>query len=63
MNAKVDEDENNKLWLHNQPNRKGEYLADFSLENTLSSLNTESPPKKRKENNESTPIQITLRHR
>ena len=40
MNAQVGKDENNKFYLHDLSNRNGEYLADFSLENHLSCLNT-----------------------
>ena len=35
MNAQIDKDEQNKLYLHNLPNRNGEYLADFSLEKSF----------------------------
>ena len=40
MNAQIGKDENNKFSLHNLLNRNGEYLADFSLKNSLSCLNT-----------------------
>ena len=39
MNANSDKDRKNKFCLHNSPNRNGEYLADFSLENRLSCQN------------------------
>ena len=32
--------ENNKFGLHNLPNRNGEYLSDFSIENNISCENT-----------------------
>ena len=32
-------DVKDKFCLHHLPNRNGEYLADFSLENSLSCLN------------------------
>ena len=40
MNAQIGKDENNKFCLHNMLNRNGEYLADFSLKNKLTYLNT-----------------------
>ena len=39
MKALIGKDQNYKFCLHNLPNRNGEYLADFSLENSLSFLN------------------------
>ena len=35
MNAKIGKDGNEKFCLHNLPNKNGEYLADFSLENRI----------------------------
>ena len=46
MNAHINKDENNKYCLHNFPNRNGEYLADFSVENRQPSLNTKFYKKK-----------------
>ena len=40
INAHIGKDENNKFGLHNLPNRNGEYLTDFSLQNSFSCLNT-----------------------
>ena len=40
MNAQVGIDENDKFGLHNIPNRKGDYVTDFSLVNNISSLNS-----------------------
>ena len=51
VNVQIGKDKNNEFGLHNLPNRNDEYLADFSLENSLSWLSTKSPhPKKRREN-------------
>ena len=48
MNVHIGKDENNKFCLHNTPNRNGEYLAEFSLENRLVWLNTKFQKKKGK---------------
>ena len=39
MNAQISKFENNKFSLSNLPNRNGEYLRDFSLENSHSCIN------------------------
>ena len=60
MNAHIGKDRNNKFCLHNLPSRNGEYLAGFSLENSLACLNIKF--KKKKENYEPTPTQIIIKH-
>ena len=40
MNVQIGKDETNKFCLQNTPNRKGEYLIDFSFENRQTSLYT-----------------------
>ena len=35
MNSQIHKDENKEFCLQNSPNRNGEYLEDFSLENCL----------------------------
>ena len=40
MNTHIGKDGNNKFCLHNLINTKGEYQADFSLENRLAFPNT-----------------------
>ena len=35
INAKIGKDGNNKFFLHKSPNRNGEFLTEFSLENSL----------------------------
>ena len=59
MNAHWGKYVNNKLFLHKLSNRNGEYLADFSLENSLSCLNTKF--QKGKEKYRRTPTQIILK--
>ena len=48
MNVQIGKDKNNKFYLHNLPNRNGEYLTDFSLKNSLSCLNTKFQKRKGK---------------
>ena len=38
MNAQIGKDDNDKFCLHNLLNRNGDYLANFSLENSFSCL-------------------------
>ena len=57
MNSLIGKDENNKFCLYNLPNRNGEYLAEFSLENRSACLNI-----KFLKSYEHTPTQITLKH-
>ena len=40
INAPIGKNVNHKFSLHNSSNRNGEYLTDFTLENTLTYLNT-----------------------
>ena len=40
MNAQIRKNRNNKYSLHNTPNRNGQYLIDFMIENKLTCLNT-----------------------
>ena len=40
MNSQIGKDKNNKYCLHNSSNRNGEHLAELSLENRLTYLNT-----------------------
>ena len=40
MNAHIGRNENNRFSLHNTPNRNGDLLAEFYLENRLVCLNT-----------------------
>ena len=40
MKAQISQNENNKFCLYNLPNRNSEYISNFSLENSLSRLNT-----------------------
>ena len=40
INAQTGKNKNNTFCLHNLPIRNGAYLADFSLKNNLSHLNT-----------------------
>ena len=47
MNAQIGKDGNNKFGVHNLPNRNGEYLADFSVENSITYINTKFPPRKK----------------
>ena len=48
MNLNIDKYENDKFTVHhNLPNRNGEYLTNFSLENTLSCLNTKFQKRER----------------
>ena len=42
ITAQIDKDGNHKFQLHNLPNRNGEYLSDFSHENSLSCWNPKS---------------------
>ena len=48
MNAQIGKSENNKYCLHNTPNRNGDLLAEFSLENRLVCLNTKFQKRKGK---------------
>ena len=48
MNAQIDKNLNNEFCLHNWLNRNDHYQTDFSLENSLLSLNIEFQKKKRK---------------
>ena len=61
INAQIGKDWSNKFCLHNFPNRKGEYLADFLLVNRLACLNIKYW--KKEENYGPTPTQITLKYR
>ena len=60
INTQIGRQGNNEHCLQNSPNKNSEYLADFSLENSLSWLNIDS--KKGRENYESAPTQITLKY-
>ena len=40
INSQLGKDGNNKICQHNSPNKKGAYLADFSLDNRLEFLMT-----------------------
>ena len=40
MNAQIGKNGNNKYSLHNTPNRNGQHLTDFMIENRLACLNT-----------------------
>ena len=40
MNAQIGKNENNKYSLHNTPNRNGQHLTEFIIENRLICLNT-----------------------
>ena len=40
MNSQIGNDENNNSGLHNTPNANSEYLSDFSLEYSISWLNS-----------------------
>ena len=40
MNAQIGKNRNKKYSLHNTPNRNGQHLADFMIENRLTCLNT-----------------------
>ena len=46
MNVKIGKNENNKFGLHNLPNRNGEYLIEFSLENSVFHAETLNSKKK-----------------
>ena len=48
IDVPIGKDRNNKLSLHNLPNRNREYLEDFSLENRLTCLNAEFKKKEEK---------------
>ena len=48
MNAQIGKDNNNKFSFHSLPNRNGEHLAEFSLENGLVCLNTKYQKRKGK---------------
>ena len=48
MNADIGKDENHKFCLLNYRTRNDEYPTDFSLENSLSCLNTKYKKKKKK---------------
>ena len=47
INAKNGKNIHNKFSLHNSPNRNGEHLTDFTLENRLTCLNTKFQKKKK----------------
>ena len=49
MNDKIGKDENMKFSKQNLLNWNGEYIADFSLENSLSCQNTKFQKKERKQ--------------
>ena len=59
-NVQIDKDENSDVCLHNLLNKNGDYLADFSLQNSLSFLNTKF--QEGRENYGPSPTQITLKH-
>ena len=40
MNAQIRKNGNHKYSLHNSPNRNGQHLTDFTIENRLTCLNT-----------------------
>ena len=40
MNAQIGKNGNHKYSLHNSSNRNGQHLTDFTIENRLTSLNT-----------------------
>ena len=59
-NTQIGKDKNNKLVLHNLPNRNGKYQTDFWLMHSLLCLNTKF--KKGRESYGPTPTQILLKH-
>ena len=66
FNVKINKDEN-KFCLHNLPNRNGEYLIDFSLENSYFMPKNKIPLQKTKqrtvkENYEPTLVRIMVKH-
>ena len=48
INTQIDKNGNNKFCLYKSPNRNGEYLAEFSLNNRLVYVNTNFQKRKRK---------------
>ena len=48
MNAQIGKNVNHKFSLHYSPNRNGEHLTDFTLENRLTRLNTKFQKRERK---------------
>ena len=48
MNAQMGQNKNNKFCFHDTPNRNGELLAEFSIENRLQCLNTKFQKRKGK---------------
>ena len=48
MNAQIGKNENHKFSLHNSPNRYGQHLTDFMIENRLTCFNTNFQKRERK---------------